>query len=271
MQKVCERCGHLLDEGNFYTYRDGTKTELCKKCLTARVDAFDPDTFMWLLEKMDVPYIPTEWNILRDKAFAKDPYKVNGTAIFGKYLSKMRLNQWKSYRWRDSEKCQRDAEAKKTKTEEELHAFEAEIKEKYENGEIPKAQYQTLMSTETQHKEVEAAKRTKAMTSTNEFGFNEQDFISEEELDDPSAELTKEDKLYLAMKWGRLYKPNEWIELERKYEEMMQGFDIQDPDTKNALILVCKTYLKMNQAINYEISVAFKPCEPYQGCGFCTC
>ena len=43
-----------------------------------------------VLEKMDVPYI--EWNLLRDKAYAKDPYKMNGMSVFGKYISKMKLN-----------------------------------------------------------------------------------------------------------------------------------------------------------------------------------
>mgnify|MGYP003501550574 CR=1 FL=1 len=52
------------------------------------------------------------------------------------------------------------------------------------------------------------------------------------------------------MKWGRTYKVSEWIELEKKYKEMMDSFDIQDADSKNALLLYCKTYLKMNQAID---------------------
>lgn len=80
--------------------------------------------------------------------------------------------------------------------------------------------------------------------------YNENNFMSEDELIDPASELTIEDKMYLAMKWGRLYKPNEWVELERKYTEMMNSFDIQDSDTTGTLILICKTYLKMNQAID---------------------
>jgi hypothetical protein len=63
---------------NFYTYKDGRKTEMCKSCMTMHIDNFNPDTFLWLLEKMDVPYIPAEWNSLRDKAYAKDPLKMNG-------------------------------------------------------------------------------------------------------------------------------------------------------------------------------------------------
>jgi len=53
---------------------------------------------------MDVPYIPEEWNILRDKAFAKDPYKMNGMSVIGKYLAKMKLKQWKDSSYADTEK-----------------------------------------------------------------------------------------------------------------------------------------------------------------------
>jgi len=35
---TCERCGKLLSAINFYTYRDGTKCEICKPCLTAHID-----------------------------------------------------------------------------------------------------------------------------------------------------------------------------------------------------------------------------------------
>ena len=56
--------------------------------------------------------------------------------------------------------------------------------------------------------------------------------------------------MYLAMKWGRLYKPAEWVELEKTYKEMTESFDIQDADTINTLILICKTNLKMNQYLD---------------------
>ena len=54
----------------------------------------------------------------------------------------------------------------------------------------------------------------------------------------------------MAMKWGRLYKPSEWVELEKFYTEMTNSFDIQDADTTNTLIVICKTNLKMNQALD---------------------
>ena len=104
----CERCGKRIAQINFYTYKDGSKCEICKPCLTAHIDNFDPNTFEWILEKMDVPYIPTEWNVLRDKAFAKDPYKMNGMSVIGKYLAKMKLKQWSKYGYADTKKIQEE-------------------------------------------------------------------------------------------------------------------------------------------------------------------
>lgn len=246
---TCQKCGKTMDEKQFYTYKNGKKTELCKKCLTMHVDPFNSDTFLWLLEKMDVPYIPQEWNVLRDKDFAKDPNKVNGMAIFGKYLSKMKLKQWNSYGWADTEAIQAKNAAKAQEEIEAQQRFEQEVQEQYEKGEISEAQYKTLMSTETQNAAAPVMGPSPGYIGNNN-PYDENNFMSEDELIDPASDLTEEDKIYLAMKWGRLYKPNEWVELEKKYTEMMNSFDIQDSDTTGTLILICKTYLKMNQAID---------------------
>ena len=249
MNYTCEKCGKNMDETNFYTYKDGRKTEMCKKCLTMHVDNFNPDTFLWLLEKMDVPYVPTEWNVLRDRAYAKDPNKMNGTSVFGKYIAKMRLKQWKNYGWADTEKIRAQEEERLAANIERQKAFEVELKQQYEDGLINESQYKTLMSTETLHaEEPKYGAQPDAVAGNNPY--NESNFMSEDELIDPAADLTPEDKLYLAMKWGRLYKPNEWVELERHYNEMIASFDIQDADTIGTLILICKTYLKMNTAID---------------------
>lgn len=248
MNYVCEKCGKSMDEANFYTYKDGTKTELCKKCLTMHIDNFDPNTYLWLLEKMDVPYIPEEWNVLRDRAYAKDPHKMNGMSVFGKYLSKMKLKQWKQYGWADTEKLRAQSEERAKNAMAVQKQYEEEMKQKLKNGEISEAQYKTLVSTETQNAEMQSKPPQSAIPQNN--FYDENNFLSEDELIDPAAELTADDKVYLAMKWGRLYKPNEWVELEKKYNEMMNSFDIQDSDTTGTLILICKTYLKMNQAID---------------------
>ena len=237
-----------MNENQFYTYKDGRKTELCKKCLTMHVDNFNPDTFLWLLEKMDVPYVPNEWNVLRDRAYEKDPNKMNGMSVFGKYLSKMKLKQWKDYGWEDSEKLQALEEEKKKALIIHNEQNKENWKEKYENGEISEAEYKTMTSVPLQAASQVPGVLVGSIGSNNPF--NEVNFISQEELPDPTEELTDDDKVYLAMKWGRMYTPREWIELEQSYDEMMNSFDIQDADTINTLMFICKTKLKMNQALD---------------------
>ena len=52
------------------------------------------------------------------------------------------------------------------------------------------------------------------------------------------------------MKWGKLYKADELLALEQDYNNMINSFDIQDADTKNALVIICKLNLKANQALD---------------------
>mgnify|MGYP003300279211 CR=1 FL=1 len=67
------------------------------------VDNWNPETYLWILQECDVPYIPDEWNKLM-ASYAKDKSKESGMTILGRYLSKMKLNQWKKYRWNDNDK-----------------------------------------------------------------------------------------------------------------------------------------------------------------------
>lgn len=253
-QRYCSKCRKTMSEVNFYTYKDGSKCELCKSCLTMHINNFDPDTFLWALEKFDVPYIPAEWNVLRDRAYAKDPYKMNGMSVFGKYLSKMKLKQWKGFRWADSEMLQKEAEEKAK-----LYGQPAEIaqeqleqmKEAYENGEITEAQYLT-------YAEIHAPEPQPQPATPNAEDFHEPphsvypvngDF-EKIELVDVGADLTQEDKIYLAMKWGRLYHADQWVALEQLYNDFMNSFDIQGAARVDTLKMICKTSLKMNEAID---------------------
>ena len=246
----CEKCGKTMGENEFFTYKDGSKTELCKKCLTMHIDNFDESTFLWLLKKMDVPYIPEEWNTLRDRIYEKDPSKLTSSSVFGRYLSKMKLKQWKSYGWDDSERLQQEYAEAAAKHEEESRKREEEAKEKFEAGEISEAEYKTLMTATSKHLAAVEQPQMPIGQMPGSVGMDETNFMSEDELGDPGAELTQEDKIFLAMKWGRLYKPSEWVQLEKMYNEMTQSFDIQDADTINTLLLICKTNLKMNQALD---------------------
>ena len=104
----CSKCRKTMGAEQFYTsndlgkYPDDGKLNECKKCLTMHVDNWDPETYMWILKEIDVPYIPSEWNKLLAKYSKND--KITGLTIIGRYLSKMKLAQYKEYRWDDSER-----------------------------------------------------------------------------------------------------------------------------------------------------------------------
>lgn len=250
--RICQKCGKMMDENaKFYQYKDGRKTELCKNCLTMHIDNFDPNTFLWLLEKMDVPYIPEEWNTLRDRAFAKNP-NLNGMSVFGKYLSKMKLKQWMNYGWADTEKLNSLRAAKTAEQEQEKKAYEDSLKEQYEKGDITESEYKTLVSTSTLNNEYinRPMDIPKSDYNQQDKYFSENSEMVEEQVQKAINELTDDDKLAMAMKWGSLYTPAEWIDLEKDYQRMMNSFDIQDADTINTLILICKTNLKINQALD---------------------
>ena len=254
-QIYCQKCRKTMLDTNFYTYKNGEKCELCKACLTLHINNFEPDTFLWLLEKFDVPYIEAEWNVLRDRAYAKDPHKMNGMSVFGKYLSKMKLKQWKGYTWADTERLKAEAEEKaklygmaEDKAKQQLE----EMKQAYENGEISEAQLKT-------YEEIHAPEPSYAGTGSGsgEYGTDPSGFqypmnsqFEEVQLVDVGADLTDEDKVYLAMKWGRLYRADEWVALEQLYNEFMNSFDIQGAARLDTLKMICKTSLKMNQAID---------------------
>lgn len=249
--KRCPKCGKTLKLGKFYRTKDGEVLDLCKSCFTMHMDAYDPDTFMWALQKCDVPYVQAQWNSLRDREYEKDPDKFDSGVVFGRYLSTMKLGQWKKYRWKDTEKLKDELNQKAEEAIEQRNRYEALLKEDLDKGKIPEAEYLTYVRTETRKKENDAKPPpTMEEAIGKDNMFKEEDFLDESQLPDIAAGLTQSDRIYLSMKWGNNYKASEQVELEKKYKEMKRDFDVVDSDTEGSLILCCKTYLKMNQAID---------------------
>ena len=196
----CLKCKKVMAEVNFYTHKNGKKDELCKACLTMHVNNYKPETYLWILEKFDVPYIEEEWNILRDRAYKKDPNKVTGMSIVGKYLSKMKLKQWADYTWADTERLKQE---KLEMTENILPEDKlAEMKKALENGEISEAQYLTYAATQVEEP-VTTNPYDPANQTRTDGGFGPA--FTPIELEDVGADLTDEDKTYLAIKILRQY------------------------------------------------------------------
>lgn len=240
----CEKCHRTMGAKEFYSsnnlekYPDG-KIHTCKKCLTMHVDNWDPDTYLWILQECDVPYIPDQWN-RKLAQYGQDRSKVTGLTILGRYLSSMKIRQYKDYRWKDSEYLQQVADKRTTEAMKRQGFTAAEIDQVLQQDRIniPKGEL-----TEP----VYAAEPVSqgAMASPAEDYF---DRDSEEES--IVGELTDEDRRFLRLKWGKAYRPEEWIKLEQLYQEMTQSYDIQGAGHEDVLKLVCKASLKTNQLLD---------------------
>ena len=235
-QFYCKKCNRTMAAEQFYgsnnkeKYPEG-KLDTCKKCLTMHVNNWDPNTYLWILQECDVPYVPDEWNKLLE-SYGRDPSKLTGMTILGKYLSKMKLKQFKEYRFEHTEFLQQLADAKLEQTMKRQGYDAAEItlaveKSKFTmpEGEIAEPVY--------------AAPEPEDYFAIQSGG--EDDFVDD---------LTEEDRTYLRLKWGKAYKPEEWVKLEQLYEEMMNSYDIQGAGHIDNLKLLCKTSLKANQLID---------------------
>ena len=248
-KKTCTKCGRTKEETMFYMYKNGERSDLCKDCTLMHINVWQPETFIWLLEEYDVPWLPWEWESLRSKAYARHPERKNDTTVFGKYLSSMRRKQYLNKGWADTEQLQKQHDLKVAQQNNDTEELEQMYQEQFDKGEISEAQYRTLVSARRQREH-----DSSQASASNPIGvdnlFDESKYMAEEDIPDLGQDLTDQDKKYLVMKWGRYYTPQEWVELETFYEDMMQSFDIQDADTRSTLILICKNNLKMNQAID---------------------
>ena len=234
----CEKCRKTMSEKNFFSsnnlekYPNNGKVNQCKACMTMHINNWDPNSYLWILQELDIPYLPDQWNSIMQK-HASDPDKLVGGAILGKYIATMRLKQNKKYRWKDSETLQEIANARAEQAMRRQGLDEAIIQQTLEQGKIP-----TVVQPPPPESFFTAAPPDPRNAQPQD---DEADYVDE---------LTDEDRLYLKLKWGRMYKPEEWIQLETLYTEMKESYDIQTAGHEDNLKLLCKTSLKANQLID---------------------
>lgn len=239
----CEKCKKTMRGSEFYLSNNTEKypdrvIPICKKCLTMHVDNWNPDTYLWILQEVDVPYIPEQWNKLL-AAYGKDRSKVTGMTILGRYLATMKIKQYKDWRWKDTEFLQQQANNKIEETMKRQGYSAQEIAETINKASFP------IPEKPLEIPDLEAD------TSNPYAATGDEDYFAEQgEGDDLGNELTEEDRIYLRLKWGKAYKPEEWIKLEQLYQEMMESYDIQTAGHIDTLKMVCKTSLKTNQLLD---------------------
>ena len=181
----------------------------------------------------DLPYFKFNW-------VAEDPGRVSKPGLTIRALSSVNqvaekvIDTYKAGNFETSVRINKDG------SKEIVESRIENIKEAYERGEISQAQYLTYVETQPD--------LNVPMGSKNPYPTNS-DF-EQVQIPDPGAELTEEDKIFLAMKWGRLYKSEDWVALEKVYADYENSFDIHNADLEKGLIQLCKLDLKLNQALD---------------------
>ena len=227
----CPTCRKTLDEKQFFKTSRVDKHPSgflpdCKTCLTMTVDDTDPSTFLPILKEIDVPYIPGEWRALLAKKDAR------GSSILGKYVSKMRLNQFKKYRWADSEsKMKEESEAIMTALRQETGS-ETEAEEKMNDLMSFNEFRSPEMQTRTQ--EPNAAALYGLTPQTSKYG------LTQEEID------------RLKLEWGEDYTEDQFLQLEQLFNDMKEAYVIQDPIAISNAKMICKMTSKMNKFLDID-------------------
>ena len=247
---VCTKCGREKPEKDFFKKKTGERADMCKVCLTMHIDNRKTDTFLWILEMFDVPYIEKKWVELANKIYLKDPAKFGPSSVIGQYLRSMNMKQWNEYTYADSDKLnfadkKIEQEAAARREQQGLDEdYEQDLIEKLENGEISQAEYDTLTR--------------KNVEEENPVSFTPQ-FVRDFSVDENeiAAQLAEEEIQYLMLKWGGHYRPSEWIAMEEMYSRYAGEFEL-NVDREETLKKMCRTSVKMDQALDLGDVSAYK-------------
>lgn len=230
----CPDCRKTLDERNFFKtnrvdkFSNGLLPK-CKNCVTLKIDDTDPSTFLAMLKEIDVPYIPSEWRGLLSKKEAK------AGSILGKYVSKVRLNQYKKYRWNDTIKLVKDEE----------EALISALK----NDNISQTEAEQQFADLTDLKAVAPSAPMGAMVT----GGNE-NIAALYGLTPETSKygLTQEEINELKKTWGPDYTEEEYYSMENFFSEMKQAYVINDPIALSNAMMICKMRAKVNKFLDID-------------------
>lgn len=245
-QIFCEKCKRTMSDKEYYKTNNTEKypsgyLNQCKKCLTMHVNNYDPNTYLWILQECDVPYVQSEWDKLL-ASYGADPKKMTGTTIIGRYLSKMKLVQYHDKRWKDTEALRKLAEKKMR---------EAMTHQGYSPVQIDEAIATSMVPVPPPtEKLIQPEPYMQAYNQPQQPIGDGYTSATYDDSSDLGIDLTDEEIVYLRTKWGKSYKPDEWVQLESLYQNMMESYDVQGAGHEDTLKLACKTSLKSNQLLD---------------------
>lgn len=247
---VCSKCGREKPEKEFFKMKTGVRADMCKVCLTMHIDNRKIDTFLWILEMFDVPYIEKKWVEMSNKIYLKDPAKFGPGSVIGQYLRSMNMAQYKEYGYADSDKLnfadkKIDQEAAARREQQGINEeYEQDLLDKLESGEISQAEYDTLTRTNV----VGETPTPTFVTPFIDFSLDENEI---------AAQLSQEEMQYLMLKWGGHYKPSEWVAMEEMYNRYAGEFEL-NVDREETLKKMCRTSVKMDQSLDIGDVSAYK-------------
>lgn len=252
-RQICIKCGHEKAEKEFFKQKNGERCDMCKTCLTMHIDNRQPQTFLWILEKFNVPYIEKKWIELSNKIYMKNPANFGSGSVIGQYLRTMNMTQYKDYVYADSDRlnfedqksAQEAAARREAKGQDEN--YEAELLARLEEGEISEAEYNTLTLSNAQSEAL--AIGGGAATFIPDFSAVDEGKIA--------SELSEDEIQYLILKWGGHYRPSEWLAMEEMYNRYAGEYDL-NVDREETLKKMCRTSIKMDQALDIGDVSAYK-------------
>lgn len=227
----CPTCRKTLDEKNFFKTRRTDKHPSgflpeCKTCASLKIDDSDVQTFLPILKEIDLPYMPRQWRELCQKKPA------GGASVLGKYVSMMRMNQYKKYSWADSENL----------VEEERKALIAAFKqEDITESEAEKRADEAQSLSDIQGVQMKAM--TSAPAAAVMYGLTPETSkynLTQQEIDD------------LKLTWGEDYTEDQYLQLTQLFTDMQEAYIIQDPIAISNAKMICKLTVKMNRFLDID-------------------
>lgn len=206
----CTRCNRTLNRNQFYLDKNRQPFSKCKKCLTSSVDLDSASTIYAILQEVDIPYIPSEFETLKERYGGG---KNANQTVVGRYIGKMKLEQYKHLNFGDTDRIVEEERLKKEK-----------------GNQLKTSQFEQFLAEGLNESEAAAA------VQEPEFDFGDL--------------FTKEEKKQLQLKWGKHYTSDELLQLETFYTNMHASFDIETASHEDYLMQIAKVSLRMHAAIN---------------------